>query len=145
MIIGGLFLILDQWLKRVALANQSYIKYIVDPWIGWSYFKNPGIAFGIPIPQIIVIPITVAILAGAFWYLLWKEKNNSSIFGVILVISGAVSNLADRVLYSATIDYARIITSMINLADIIIISGALLVLRGEMQKRTEKNKTMFNG
>lgn len=144
-IISGLFLILDQWLKFFASSNPYFTKYLIDPWLGWSYFKNPGIAFGIPVPQVVIIPITLIILISAFWYLLHKEKNTLSTLYIILIIFGAISNLIDRILFSATIDYLRIITSVINLADVMIIVGAFLLLLEEIKKKTEKKKTMFNG
>ena len=50
------------------------------------------------------------------------------LFGLVLVIAGASSNLIDRVFFGFTIDYLRILTSVINVADIMIISGVLILL-----------------
>lgn len=137
--IGGLFLIVDQVLKYIAEQHQNATYYYIKPWLGWEYLKNPGVAFGIPIPSYVVIPLSFIILLMVFRYLSKSEKKTLlSMYALALITSGAISNLIDRVLYSATIDYIRIIHSIINIADILIILGVLLLL----SDRREKNKRL---
>jgi lipoprotein signal peptidase len=47
----------------------------------------------------------------------------------MFIIAGAVSNVIDRFIYGFTIDYIRIFTSILNCADILIIIGALLLMK----------------
>ena len=55
------------------------------------------------------------------------EARNTRLLSLILIISGALSNFIDRILIGATIDYIRIFTGVINLADVMIVVGASLL------------------
>jgi lipoprotein signal peptidase len=48
--------------------------------------------------------------------------------GIGLIVAGAISNFVDRVLWGATIDYLRVLTGVINLADCVIVVGVVLPL-----------------
>ncbi|MBT3418971.1 MAG: signal peptidase II [Candidatus Magasanikbacteria bacterium] len=131
-ITSGFLLFLDQTLKSLARANPKGSWYLIEPWLGWEYLPNPGIAFEIPVPNALLIIITPIILLGGITFILHKKKNTPLLLlGTCLVIAGAVSNLIDRFLFSITIDYLRIITSVINIADILIVVGAILILINE--------------
>lgn len=127
--LGGCFLFVDQVLKYVAFHHPEYTKYIIDPWLGWEYFENPGIAFSLPFPNALLLILTPIIVLGLAMLFVKtsKEAKLSFQLGVALVIGGAISNFADRVLHAFTIDYLRILTSIINIADIMIVAGAILL------------------
>ena len=135
-VISGLFLIIDQILKYLARTNPDLTYYLWKPWLGWEYFANPGIAFSIPFPNLLLIIFTPLIILGLF-VILNKQKSPSLYFtlGILLIIAGAVSNLIDRILFAHTIDYLRVITGVINLADVIIVVGAGLLLWEEFTKK----------
>lgn len=137
LLLGGFFLLLDQLFKYLAYTHPETSIYIFKPWLGWEYFENTGIAFGLPLPQAIIRIVTPLILV-ALLFVLYKNKQKSFYYtlGVWLIVFGAISNFIDRVLFSITIDYIRIITSVINIADIMIVVGALSVLL-----HIQKNKT----
>ncbi|OGH85994.1 MAG: hypothetical protein A2493_03255 [Candidatus Magasanikbacteria bacterium RIFOXYC12_FULL_33_11] len=134
-LLSGFLFILDQSFKYFAYSNQNFKFYLLKPWLGWEYFPNPGIAFGIPVPQIIIWILTPLILLGLS---LWWRKNNHKTdrfyLGVCFVFAGAISNLIDRIVFSITIDYFRVLTSVMNLADIIIIIGAIYLLYQKKKK-----------
>ncbi len=125
-LLSGFFLLCDQLLKYIAYTYKNSSYYIIKPWLGWEYFENSGIAFGIPLSQILIRIITPLILV-ALIYFLYKKSQKSFYysFGLWFIIVGAISNFIDRIIFSFTIDYIRIITSVINLADIMIVLGAL--------------------
>jgi len=130
--IAGLFFVLDRVLKHIAFHHPDYRSSIIDPWLGWEYFANPGVAFSIPIPSSLVVIVTPLILIGLL--VLWQKSSTKTIFlytGTLLLGCGALSNFVDRVLYAITIDYIRIIYSVINIADIMILAGALLLIYHE--------------
>lgn len=138
-ILSGFFLLLDQTCKHIALNNQAFSKYIIDPWIGWQFFANTGIAFGIPLPQPFIIIFSPIIIIGLVYW--WQKKEITSlrfIYGSILIIFGAISNFIDRMLFAFTIDYIRVITSIFNVADILIITGALLLFLDSRHTSTTK-------
>lgn len=136
-ILSGVFCIgVDQLLKYLAHTFPENTLYIIPHFIGWEYFANPGIAFSIPIPQFIVIPLSTAIIIGGILFLRKKPQNNYHIFGAALLIAGALSNLIDRSIFGFTIDYIRIVTSIFNLADLAIITGSILLLQGTKNKKS---------
>lgn len=125
---SGLFLLLDQLLKYFARLNPDYTYYLWPPWLGWEYFGNTGIAFSLPIPNWLVVFSTPFILLGLILFLYKKPLVTSYWLPVTLIFAGAISNYFDRILFGVTIDYLRILTSIINLADVMIVGGAMLLI-----------------
>jgi signal peptidase II len=133
--LSGVFLFLDQLLKYIARTFPDNSVYLIKSWLGWEYYVNKGIAFSLPFPQMLLIMITPAILLWLFFVIYKKKKKNTyTIFGLCLVLSGAISNLIDRIFFHATIDYIRILTSVMNLADIMIVVGVLLIFYKDKKK-----------
>ncbi|HAT04032.1 MAG TPA: hypothetical protein DCS29_04665 [Candidatus Magasanikbacteria bacterium] len=133
--ISGFFLLLDQILKFIARTNPHSTYYIWKPWIGWEYFENKGIAFSIPLPQPVIILLTpIIILFIMYWWSKKKYKAAIHYLATTLIIAGALSNFIDRILFSITIDYLRIATSVINIGDILIVIGAIMFILGERKK-----------
>lgn len=136
---GFFLLVIDQILKYIARTNSDFTKYIIDPWLGWEYLGNPGIAFSLPIPNFLLIIITpLIILYLVILAIKYYKKKPLLTLGLILIIFGATSNFIDRVLFSLTIDYIRIITSVINLADVVIVAGAILVVLHEYHTKSPR-------
>lgn len=133
---GGFFLLLDQALKYIARSHELFSYYIVNPWLGWEYLENFGIAFGIPITQYIVIPVSFIIIGGLFIYTAHNQKRSTLLtFATAIIISGALSNIIDRMFFGFTTDYFRIINSVINLADVFIVVGALMLILSEYKDK----------
>ncbi len=122
----------DQWLKYLAQTHQTYTWYLVDGAVGWEFFSNPGIAFGISFPLVPLFIITPLIL----WFFFRTQKQTTlwSRIGFALVCIGALSNMIDRVIYGYVIDYLRMITSMFNLADVYILVGVIILLQQQRKK-----------
>ncbi|PIZ94568.1 MAG: hypothetical protein COX81_03265 [Candidatus Magasanikbacteria bacterium CG_4_10_14_0_2_um_filter_37_12] len=140
-LLGGFFLLLDQYLKHLARTNPDHAYYLWKNWLGWEYFTNPGIAFSLPFPNILLIIITPLIIIGLFHFLSKvKNKNSSFYLGILLIVAGAISNLIDRVIFSTTIDYLRIFTSIINTADVMIVLGAIILVLNSSKKETEEKQ-----
>ncbi len=127
--IGGItFFCIDQISKQFALTHPEVTWYLISPWIGFEVFFNPGVAFGIPIPNILIITITPLLIIWCI-YTLRTYTNNLHIKGALFILcAGALSNFIDRVWYSITIDYIRIGTSIINIGDILIVVGATILI-----------------
>ncbi len=133
-LIIGIFLIitlLDGVLKYVAIANfPPENTPALSPILAFVFHKNPGITFDLPIPFLIIAPITVAII-------LWLARRARTVshdqprvtLGIIAIIIGAVDNFIDRVINGFTTDYLMFFkTSVINLADLLILFGAITLL-----------------
>ncbi len=135
-ILGGIFLLLDQGLKYLANTYPSFSLYIWKPWFGWEFFPNPGIAFSLPFPQFILIIGTPIVLFWLYYIIIKEEKKNRlAMPGLIFIVYGALSNFIDRLMFGYTIDYLRIFTGIINLADIMIIIGVVALLLGEKHRK----------
>lgn len=130
---------IDQLLKHIALFYPEHTSYVWQPWIGWELFKNPGVAFGIPIPNSVLI-IGTPLLVGILFYI--KKYHSKKIYtmpqiAISLIITGAASNFFDRIVYKYTVDYLRIGTSIMNLADILIVIGATILIIYNSKKHNQ--------
>lgn len=128
-LISGFFLLCDIALKHFAYTHQTFTAYLVKPWFGWEYFGNGGVAFSIPLPGSLILALTPIVVTGIL-VMYYKKQRKSFLFslGTFLLVFGAVSNFIDRLSLGVTIDYIRVVTSVINVADIMIVAGALLLL-----------------
>lgn len=120
---------LDQTTKFFIRAHPAYTAYLWKPWLGIEFFANRGVAFNIPIPNQILLFATPLILIGLALMLLQSKKQITprAILAVSLIVSGALSNFIDRYLFGITIDYIRILTGVINIADILIVTGITIL------------------
>ncbi|MFB6225863.1 MAG: signal peptidase II [Candidatus Paceibacteria bacterium] len=131
---GAVLLAFDQLLKFFARSNSDFNYYLYRPWLGWEYFENTGIAFGLSVPTWLLIILTPVILI-LFLHLFLTENFVDKLAILVFLIPGALSNFIDRVLFGVTIDYIRIFTSLLNLADFFIVLGiSLLIFRNFKQE-----------
>ncbi len=137
--LGGLFLFLDQCLKWLALHNWSAAR-LLGKFLGWKPFFNTGIGFGVPINSRVTIILSIAIilvLLFIVYHLMRQELSDKPLlqfYGLILVVFGALSNLSDRLALGATVDYVLLLTGVINLADVAIVAGFILYLFANFKK-----------
>ena len=133
----GFFLFLDRFLKWQALNNWLE-KRIIKNYFGWQPFLNKGAAFSITIPNWLIIILT-AIIIGFIFFLLSQEYNTiSRLWAWSLILTGALSNLYDRLVYSYVIDYLAFVTGVINIADMLIILGLIIYLLTSLKKTSPK-------
>lgn len=137
---GGFLFALDQACKYVARTHPEVSVYILKPWLGWEFFANPGIGFSLPFPNAILIIATPIILL-IILYFLGQKKHELFSLSLILIFAGALSNFIDRLLFAVTIDYIRIATAVINIADLLIVAGALIILHKSFRQKTEVEAT----
>tara|TARA_Y100000590_G_scaffold414796_1_gene511986 strand:- start:1430 stop:1894 length:465 start_codon:yes stop_codon:yes gene_type:complete len=99
--------------------------------------KNKGISFGLlseTLPYwLILIVIIMIIVVISFWY--FKTKNIYEKWSLICIISGAMGNLIDRLIYHSVTDflyfhYEKYYWPAFNLADIAISIGITILLIG---------------
>lgn len=103
---------------------------------GGFYICNQGIAFGISIPSGLFYLAWSIIVVGILIF--WKKISGNSILPVVLVLSGAVSNIADRARFGCVTDFIDLrVWPVFNLADISITLGALLILMTYASRKSE--------
>ena len=117
-----LFLILSV-LVRVAT-------YIADLYYFDVVLCNYGISFGIMLPTFLFWIIWGIILVVLIC--LFIDSLNKSIMlanAYILIITGGINNIIDRLIYGCVIDYIRIVPwNVFNLSDVFISTGVMIVL-----------------
>ncbi len=96
-----------------------------------EYSQNTGMAFGIPVPYTLLI-ISNILLMGLIIWIINKEFDMEQPIGkaaLILIISGAVGNVIDRITRGFVIDFIGIWRwPNFNLADTYISCGILLMI-----------------
>ena len=103
----------------------------------FTVIKNPDIAFSLPVPMQIILPLAVILLIfiGRQMIIDFRLKLGRWFFwGLIFV--GAVSNLLDRLRYGAVIDYFNLSWwPVFNLADSGIVLAVIFLLLTEARKK----------
>lgn len=127
--------LLDQVIKFLAdrILSQYETLAVIPSVLHLTFVKNYGAAFGILQNQrIFLLLITLAILIFIIWYLFRSNINNNLFFwSVLLIVSGGVGNLIDRLFRVYVIDYIdfRLINfSVFNLADSYVFIGTVLMM-----------------
>lgn len=111
-----------KWYAQHLLPPQGV--FLVPGLLGVELFRNPGIAFGIPVPGPV---LTLGSLALAVGFGTVGVRRNS--LGALLVAAGGLSNAFDRIVLGVTVDYVRLGPwSLVNLADGLIVAGLALFL-----------------
>lgn len=129
-VVGFFLFCLDQTIKFLSLHVFTN-KLLVSNFFGWNPFQNHGVAFSLPLPNSVTIFITVPVIIIIAWLLIkyfFHPTHLNFFVGLSFIFWGAMSNLADRIIYKTTIDYFLIGTGVINLADVLIVVGFIFYL-----------------
>ena len=147
--VAALILISDQILKFL-FYNKGLIKEELTLIKGLIYIvpasQNPGIAFGLfqEHGRLFIIPASIVILFLLFLYL--RTSNAKTLFkwGLLLILTGALGNLIDRIIYGFVLDYLLLnkFPYSFNIADTSILTGVGLIMINIMKdKRREIRNT----
>jgi lipoprotein signal peptidase len=125
--------VLDVCLKWLAILHAGPANAASLPAVfAFALHKNPGIAFDIPVPFFVILPLTlfIIILFGAYFgRRAFIEGKYTEALGCTMVCLGALGNFLDRVINDFTTDYFIIgRTSAINISDVLILVGMVLFL-----------------
>lgn len=92
-------------------------------------FKNDKFAFSLDIP----ILVSYLLYLGVFYFIIkflyqnWVHSPVVIKLGFVLILCGGISNLFERIKFGFVIDYFFIANAVLNIADLYIIGGAVLV------------------
>lgn len=117
---------LAPFIVALDLLTKSAVKKYFPK--SFQIIENPGIIFQINLPGFFEI-FAVAILLGIFVVFFFRSSNiwqNHS--GFYLIVGGALSNLLDRIPDGVVTDFIDLGVSVLNLADIAILGGIVLLL-----------------
>jgi signal peptidase II len=140
-------LALDRLTKFYALyycqTEQVLTKYlscelVINHGISWGMLNSAHILMhGIVLSAITVVTLLLT------WYAYKRFCNGYTIYGEILVISGSLSNIIDRVYYGGVIDFIVVHTPVymwpvFNLADSAIVLGVVIIALQILTSTREK-------
>ncbi len=132
-----LILIFFDFLSKVIIYNTIELhKFIyIFSFLDLTHIHNYGISFGLfaGIIDAKIIIIIGSIVTLFFIYILLKSRDIFEKWALLLVISGAISNILDRALNNYVLDfiylhYKDFYWPAFNFADIYITIGVLLIL-----------------
>lgn len=140
-LISNLLIILDQYTKMWVATHipQGHFILAVKNFLAITHVRNPGVAFGLfaegpsNLKTYILVGFSVvAIIAILVFYHQNPRDNLMVRFALILIFSGAIGNLIDRVLYHEVIDFIDIYFGnfhwpAFNIADSCITIGVIMM------------------
>jgi signal peptidase II len=129
-IVGAIvFFIIDRALKWLAVhVLPAEGLFILPKTTGLILERNQGIAYSIPLPQVVLCIIVSLIICILVFFIIRAYRRNEISVEVALglIIIGALSNFLDRIRYGYVVDMI-VLTSwpVFNLADIAITAGVI--------------------
>lgn len=156
LIVAVIVLVLDQAIKYMvtfplALQSRGETGIPLLPIFRLRWLENRGVSMGIFVANSeaarwALVGLTAAIaLFVAVW--LWRERARQDVFGLGLILGGALGNIIDRVRYGFVVDYADLHFGewrpflIFNLADAAITIGVLILLARALLLREKEAKT----
>ena len=129
---------LDLWSKWAIKTsfNLYQSEPVIQDLLHFTYVTNDGMAFGLSFPggKHILLVMTI-LLTGFIIGFLWKEREGHPLvkYGVALILSGAVGNLIDRLLYGKVVDFLDLMIGdfhwyIFNVADSSVTIGMVLFI-----------------
>jgi signal peptidase II len=133
-------IILDQLTKLLVIQtipNSTYLTLLPN-FLSLTYLKNSGMFFGMLFQNnnaIVVITLIIVCILFVAFYLFQTGKLNSKLsklqsLSFSFILSGAISNISDRIFHTAVIDFISldiINFPIFNLADCFITAGAIIL------------------
>lgn len=126
---------IDQIIKFFVERDLQPVREIsfIDGFIGWQYVRNTGAAFGSFSNNTLLLSIFtgVVILAGFAALLMGKIKSKFCQVCAVLIISGGLGNLIDRIRLGYVIDYIEVQFvnfAVFNFADILVTCGSFMLI-----------------
>ncbi|NIP32834.1 hypothetical protein GWN26_09005 [Candidatus Saccharibacteria bacterium] len=138
-ILIGLGFLLDRLLKYIIETRLPTEElFIIPRLLSVFLHQNHGMAFGISIPMWLIISLGIIILGLLGFCMIYSliAKRTDWFYPMALIFTGGLSNLADRILYSYTVDYFYLHPySFFNLADLMIFCGCIIALTHYWRKK----------
>ena len=132
LIILGIFIfLLDQITKAILIGKNITI---IPNILNFTYTENTGVAFGIGSSNLILIIIVNIVVLGIIIKFIKERKeqvNFSILISLILILSGGIGNLIDRIVRGYVIDFIDVNLfnfPNFNIADISISIGIISLI-----------------
>lgn len=129
---------LAKYIVTVPLDLPARGQIALTPFFNLTWVENYGVSLGMltadgETGRWLLVALTAAIAIGVIVWL-WREKNRIDVYGLGLVLGGALGNILDRVRFGHVVDYADLHIGgfrpflVFNLGDAAITIGVLILL-----------------
>ena len=126
----------DQFVKLLVVNNIGVDKslIIINNFLEFTYIKNSGSAFGLFSEINVILPIlTIIFIIYILKELKMHINDKLMVLSFILIISGAIGNLIDRLKLGYVVDFIyfkifNVSMPIFNIADIFITFGILMYI-----------------
>ena len=120
-------LFVERFLAPVGTAE------FINGFIDWNYVRNPGAAFGSFSDNTVLLSVVTGavLLAGIVLIAMKKVKSKFCLVCAVMIISGGLGNLIDRVLKGYVVDFIDLQFmnfAVFNFADILVTVGAFALM-----------------
>ena len=126
---------IDQLIKFFAERDLAPIseKIVIKGFLGWEYVQNTGAAFGSFSNNTVVLSVItgIIILIGIIAIIAEKITNKFLLTVAVMIISGGIGNLIDRIARGYVTDYIKVLFidfPVFNFADILVTCGSFLLI-----------------
>jgi len=129
------------------LAEKSLLLTEKHGGFGFVFYKNTGIAFGLPLEGWLLAVVLVVVFVFLLYELyknIWREKNWLIAFCILLIMLGALGNIIDRLMYGYVVDFINVFWwPAFNVADCMIVVGVVLWVLAlwKNERKTTRNYT----
>lgn len=123
-VLGIIIALMDQ-LSKVFMIDKSF--EVIPGFLNFSYVQNTGGAFGIGKLSVVLI-FNILIIIGVVVVLVKLKNSINNYIPYVLVLSGGVGNLIDRIFKGYVIDFIDVNLfnfPTFNIADICIVIGII--------------------
>ena len=145
-------ILIDQIVKRIIISFEDLNIRLIPGVLKLSYVENTGGAYGLGADSILVlIGINLLLVIFITRYLVknYKILDKKLITGLLLVLSGGISNLLDRLFRGYVIDYLDITEILsfpvFNIADSLIVVGVVIMIITILINTVKEQETAKKG
>ena len=130
-ILGICIILLDQITKAILIGKNTTV---IPNVLNFTYTENTGVAFGIGSNNLLfIIIVNIIVLGMIIKFIKEREEqvNFSILISLILILSGGIGNLIDRIVRGYVIDFIDLNVfnfPNFNIADISISIGIILLI-----------------
>jgi signal peptidase II len=146
-VLSGIFIAIDQWIKEMVYVNLSQGESVsfIPHVLSITHIHNSGAAWSLLEGKILFFVLLTMMVICVILYYLWKyiEKSNLMITSLVLILSGAVGNLIDRVKFGYVIDMLKtdfMDFPIFNVADSCLVVGVFLLFLYLMFMERQENR-----
>ena len=125
---------IDQIIKYIVLDRLAPVGsvQVIPGLLDFTYVENRGAAFGILQNRIWFFIVLTVLISAAVIFLWFRYRHHTvwSRLGAVLILSGGIGNLIDRLVLGFVVDYIHVsfFPPVFNFADCCVVIGTVLVM-----------------